>query len=108
VARAPVSRLLDELPEVRRDVLEDLRQPLEEHGVMVVRARWRVTYPARVMLVGAMNPCPCGFGGDPTRTCGCTPRQLGPVADRRAPARRPARQSAFALSCSSVFRSVEP
>jgi len=81
---------LDELPEFRRDVLEGLRQPLEEHRVMVVRARWRVTYPARVMLVGAMNPCMCGHLGDPRHACRCTPHQLlqyrarisGPLLDR--------------------------
>jgi magnesium chelatase family protein len=81
---------LDELPEFRRDVLEGLRQPLEEHQVTVARAGWRVTYPARVMLIAAMNPCMCGHLGDPRHTCRCTPHQLlqyrarisGPLLDR--------------------------
>jgi len=81
---------LDELPEFRRDVLEGLRQPLEEWRVVLVRSGWRVVYPARVMLVAAMNPCACGFRGDPQRVCRCTPTQLahyrgrvsGPLLDR--------------------------
>ncbi len=81
---------LDELPEFRRDVLEGLRQPLEDRCVVLARAGWRLTYPARFMLVAAMNPCPCGFRGDPARVCRCTPRQLahyharlsGPLLDR--------------------------
>jgi magnesium chelatase family protein len=81
---------LDELSEFRRDVLEGLRQPLEERRVMVARAAWRVTYPARLMLVAATNPCACGFRGDPTHVCRCTPHQLaqhrtrlsGPLLDR--------------------------
>jgi magnesium chelatase family protein len=81
---------LDELPEFRRDVLEGLRQPMEDRCVTVARAGWRATYPTHVMLVGAMNPCACGFQGDPTRLCRCTPHQLahyrsrlsGPLLDR--------------------------
>ncbi|MEO6029867.1 MAG: YifB family Mg chelatase-like AAA ATPase [Candidatus Binatia bacterium] len=81
---------LDELPEFRRDVLEGLRQPLEDRHVSIVRSGWRVTYPARLMLIAAMNPCPCGFRGDPLRGCRCTPHQLaqyhtrlsGPLLDR--------------------------
>ncbi len=81
---------LDELAEFRRDVLESLRQPLEERRVSLVRAAWRVTYPARLMLLAATNPCPCGFRGDPTRVCRCTPNRLaqyrarlsGPLLDR--------------------------
>jgi magnesium chelatase family protein len=81
---------LDEFPEFRRDVLEGLRQPLEERRVTLARARWRVTYPAHVMLIAAMNPCNCGFRGDPSRDCRCTPAQLahyrtrlsGPLLDR--------------------------
>jgi magnesium chelatase family protein len=81
---------LDELPEFRRDVLEGLRQPIEERRVTVVRANWRVTYPASVMLIGAMNPCVCGHLGDPHHACRCTPHQLaqyrarisGPLLDR--------------------------
>lgn len=81
---------LDELPEFRRDVLEGLRQPLEERRITLARAGWRVSYPARVMLVAAMNPCKCGFLGHPERVCRCTPHQLaqyrarisGPLLDR--------------------------
>jgi len=81
---------LDELPEFRRDVLEGLRQPLEDRQVTIARGGWRVTYPARLMLIAAMNPCPCGFRGDPLRGCRCTPHQLalyqtrisGPLLDR--------------------------
>ena len=81
---------LDELAEFRRDVLEGLRQPLEERRVLLARAGWRITYPAHVMLLPATNPCMCGFRGDPTRVCRCTPNQLthyrarlsGPLLDR--------------------------
>jgi magnesium chelatase family protein len=81
---------LDELPEFRRDALEGLRQPLEDRRVTIARSGWRVTYPARLMLVAAMNPCACGFRGDPLRGCRCTPHQLaqyharlsGPLLDR--------------------------
>src|SRR4029077_10698864 len=81
---------LDELPEFRRDVLEVLRQPLEERGVTVVRARGAVRFPCDLLLVAAMNPCPCGFRGDPRRACRCDPRERhrysrklsGPLLDR--------------------------
>ena len=81
---------LDELPEFRRDVLEGLRQPLEERRLTLARAGWRVVYPANAMLLAAMNPCACGFRGDSTRVCRCTPHQLaqyrarlsGPLLDR--------------------------
>jgi magnesium chelatase family protein len=81
---------LDELPEFPRHVLEQLRQPLEEGTVMIARSNGTITFPARLMLVAAMNPCPCGFYGDPTRECRCTPgiiqRYLakisGPLLDR--------------------------
>ncbi len=68
---------LDELPEFRRDVLEALRQPIEEGRVTVSRVHGSVTFPARCMVVGAMNPCPCGHRGDDGRTCGCSPSQQG-------------------------------
>jgi len=73
---------LDELPEFRRDVLEGLRQPLESDVFTVVRVGWRATYPTRVMLVAAMNPCPCGHLGDPRHACRCTPHQLAHYATR--------------------------
>ena len=81
---------LDELPEFNRRTLEVLRQPLEDQTVTISRAMGSVTFPANVMLVAAMNPCPCGFRGDPKRSCSCTPMQIerylsrisGPLLDR--------------------------
>src|SRR6266851_2472726 len=81
---------LDELPEFERNVLEVMRQPLEEGWVTIARAAISVTFPARFMLAAAMNPCPCGFFGDPTRQCHCSPPQIqryvskisGPLIDR--------------------------
>jgi magnesium chelatase family protein len=81
---------LDELPEFQRNVLEVLRQPIEEGAVTIARAALSVSFPARFMLVSAMNPCPCGFFSDPTRECHCTPPQIqryvskisGPLLDR--------------------------
>jgi magnesium chelatase family protein len=81
---------LDELPEFRRDALEALREPLEDGVVSVARAAGARTFPARFLLVGAMNPCPCGFRGDPRRACLCSPRDVaryrrkisGPLLDR--------------------------
>jgi len=68
---------LDELPEFRRDALEALREPLEEGVVSVARAAGSRTFPARFLLVAAMNPCPCGFRGDPRHACRCTDRDIG-------------------------------
>src|SRR5450755_1412740 len=81
---------LDELPEFERNVLEVMRQPLEEGAVTISRAATSITFPARFMLAAAMNPCPCGFFGDPTRQCHCSPPQIqryvskisGPLIDR--------------------------
>jgi magnesium chelatase family protein len=81
---------LDELPEFPRGVLEQLRQPLEEGSVTLARSAGTLTFPARLMLVAAMNPCPCGFYGDSTRECRCTPgiiqrylaKVSGPLLDR--------------------------
>ncbi|MDQ7825005.1 MAG: YifB family Mg chelatase-like AAA ATPase [Candidatus Eremiobacteraeota bacterium] len=81
---------LDELPEFRRDVLEMLRQPLEDGTVVISRAHTSVTYPSSFMLIGSMNPCPCGFLMDPLRRCECTPQRIqkyrtrisGPLMDR--------------------------
>jgi magnesium chelatase family protein len=68
---------LDELPEFHRDVLEVLRQPLEDRVVTVARVQSTVVFPASFMLVAAMNPCPCGYRGDDQRECLCTPPQIG-------------------------------
>jgi magnesium chelatase family protein len=81
---------LDELPEFRADVLEVLRQPMEDGAVVIVRAGGAIRFPARFALVAAMNPCPCGYRGDPRRACVCTPAQVhrylarvsGPLLDR--------------------------
>jgi len=81
---------LDELPEFRRNVLEVLRQPLEDGNITVSRAMGSINYPASFMLVAAMNPCPCGFLTDPQKECVCTPLQIqryrskvsGPLLDR--------------------------
>lgn len=81
---------LDELPEFRRDVLELLRQPLEEGKVTISRATMSATFPARIMLIAAMNPCPCGYYGDARHECTCTIPQInryrskvsGPLLDR--------------------------
>ncbi len=81
---------LDEVPEFGQAGLEVLRQPLEDGTVTISRAQGTVTFPAKFMLVGAMNPCPCGFAGDPLRECTCSPtaiaryqrRLSGPLLDR--------------------------
>jgi len=81
---------LDELPEFGHSLLEVLRQPLEDKVVTISRAQGRVTFPANFMLVGAMNPCPCGYYGDPFKQCTCPPslvsryqkRISGPFIDR--------------------------
>ncbi len=81
---------LDEFPEFPRNVLEILRQPLEESTVTIARSTMTLCFPANFMLVAAMNPCPCGYYGDPTRECRCTPAIIqrylakisGPLLDR--------------------------
>jgi magnesium chelatase family protein len=73
---------LDEMLEFSRHVLEVLRQPLEEGRVTVSRAARTAVFPSRFMLIGAMNPCPCGFATDSLRTCRCTPLQLSRYRDR--------------------------
>ena len=81
---------LDELPEFRRDVMEAMRQPIEDGKVTVSRVSGSLTYPSSVMLVGAMNPCPCGFFGHPTKQCICSQNTVrkylnrisGPMLDR--------------------------
>jgi magnesium chelatase family protein len=81
---------LDELPEFRKNVLEVLRQPLEDARITISRVMGTLTFPASVMLIAAMNPCPCGFFGDATHECSCSPiviqryrsRISGPLLDR--------------------------
>jgi len=81
---------LDELPEFRKNALEVLRQPIEDGRVTITRSSLTATFPARFMLVAAMNPCPCGHYTDPHRACRCTPQQIrqyrgkisGPLLDR--------------------------
>jgi len=81
---------LDELTEFRRDALEALRQPLEDGTITVVRVHGAATFPAEFMLVGSMNPCPCGYYGTPGGRCNCTPSRIrryqgrlsGPLLDR--------------------------
>ncbi|MDP3277851.1 MAG: YifB family Mg chelatase-like AAA ATPase [Deltaproteobacteria bacterium] len=81
---------LDELPEFSRDSLEALREPLEDGSVTIVRSRVRSTFPARFTLVAAMNPCPCGYQGDPSDRCDCSAERVkryrsrvsGPLLDR--------------------------
>lgn len=81
---------LDELTEFDRRVLEVLREPIENHQIMVARAKQKVLFPAKFQLVAAMNPCPCGYMGDSSKVCRCTPEQVmryrnklsGPLLDR--------------------------
>ncbi|MFA7050410.1 MAG: YifB family Mg chelatase-like AAA ATPase, partial [Patescibacteria group bacterium] len=81
---------LDELPEFSRVILENLRQPLEDGVINICRVFGSLSFPAKFMLIGAMNPCPCGYFGDKTKTCVCSKNQLdnyqkkisGPIKDR--------------------------
>ncbi len=81
---------LDEIPEYHRNVLEALRQPLEDGNITISRSHLRTSYPAKFMLIATMNPCPCGYFGDPKHECSCTPYQIanyqkrlsGPILDR--------------------------
>ena len=81
---------LDELPEFKKNALEALRQPLEDGTITISRSSVTASFPARFMLVAAMNPCPCGYFGDRVHTCRCSPQQIrqyqskisGPLLDR--------------------------
>jgi magnesium chelatase family protein len=81
---------LDELPEFDERSLEAMRQPLEDHIVTISRASGTLTFPANFQLIAAMNPCPCGYWGDPTHNCSCSPSMVtryqkrisGPLLDR--------------------------
>jgi len=81
---------MDELPEFKRNVLEVMRQPLEDRSITISRAKFTVEYPASFMLVASMNPCPCGFHNHPEKACVCTPGMVqkylnkisGPLLDR--------------------------
>ena len=73
---------LDELPEFRRNVLEALRQPLEEGTVTITRSSVTASFPAKFMLIAAMNPCPCGYFGDRIRTCRCSPSRSGNIRQK--------------------------
>ena len=81
---------IDEMPELQRNVLEVLRQPLEDRRITISRSKYSLTYPCSFMLIASMNPCPCGYYGDPMHHCCCTPGQIqrymnkisGPLLDR--------------------------
>jgi magnesium chelatase family protein len=81
---------LDEMPEFKKHVLEVMRQPIEDNTVTISRAATTVSYPANFILVGAMNPCPCGYFSDPLHRCICSPENIarymgkisGPLLDR--------------------------
>lgn len=81
---------LDEFPEFSREVIENLRQPLEDRQINISRSQGKLTFPANFILIAAMNPCPCGNASDPEKTCNCLPNQIsnykrklsGPIMDR--------------------------
>jgi len=114
---------LDELPEFKRSALEVLRQPLEDGQVTISRSAGKITLPSRFMLVAAMNPCPCGYLGDPSRECRCSTPQIqkyrarvsGPLLDRidihiEAPAVRieELQERSLGESSETVRQRVEP
>jgi magnesium chelatase family protein len=107
---------LDEMAEFDRRALEVLRQPLESGQIAVARAARTITFPARFMLVGAMNPCPCGFLGHPRRPCTCTPQQVsrysgrlsGPLRDRLDLVVHVGALSATDLACATLGEPTVP
>ena len=96
---------LDELPEFSHAALESLRQPLEDRQVTISRAQGSLTFPANFMLVAAMNPCPCGYYGDPDKQCSCSPSLIPRSPVSRSPPGAPGRRyqsgPAAALRCAS-------
>ena len=107
---------LDELPEYPRNILEMLRQPLEDRKITVTRARCSVEYPASFMLVASMNPCPCGYYNHPTKACVCSPGQVqkylnrisGPRAQRHHPrTSHPRPQAAGSPLCQHTRRALQ-
>jgi len=107
---------LDEFPEFHRNVLEALRQPLEQGSISISRAQGNVTYPARFLMVASANPCPCGYFGDSEKQCSCTSTALvkyrrklsGPLADRIDIHIRMERQSFRTLAKQEVSESSTP
>ena len=105
----------DELPEFNKSTLEVLRQPLEDRKITIARAQYTIEYPCSFMFVASMNPCPCGYYGDPTHRCVCTPGQIqrymnkisGPLLDRIDKELKPYNQFWF-VTITPYGKDVEP